>query len=172
MKAARSRTNLSNVVEPPPERGALSREDLRIGAGVRDAVEAELRSVCGETIGPLRLVSESAGPLRGSRTRELLLEAERGLRACGASDMIRARYRAFVTGVARSRSVPKASRIAAIRMLRRYDFSGEFAERMEAEWTAARLRLGSKATSVEVHAEMLRQRARSLTTPPKGKRLY
>lgn len=86
--------------------------------------------------------------------------------------MIRARYRAFVTGVARSRSVPEASRIAAQRMLRRYDFSGEFAERMEAEWTAARRRLGSKATSVEVHAEMLRQLALGLTTPPKGKTLH
>jgi hypothetical protein len=84
MKAAKSSTNLSNVVESPPARGAvaLSREDLRLGAMTGpDAVEAELRSVCGETIGTLRLISESAGALRGSRTRELLLEAERGLKA-------------------------------------------------------------------------------------------
>ena len=56
-----------------------------------------------------------------------------------------------------------------MRMLRRYDFSGEFAERMEAEWNAARRRLGSKAKGVEIHAEMLRRQGLGLTTAPKAK---
>lgn len=86
--------------------------------------------------------------------------------------MIHARYRVFVASVARSRSASKASRIAAMRMLRRYDFSGEFAERMEAEWTAARRRLGAKATTLEIHAEMLRQQVLALTATPKPKTLH
>jgi hypothetical protein len=46
----------------------------------RDAIEAELRSVAAEAIGALRLLSEGSGPISRSRARELLFEAERGLR--------------------------------------------------------------------------------------------
>lgn len=47
----------------------------------RDAIEAEVRSVCAEAIGALRLLSESSGPIQKSKARELLLEAEHALKA-------------------------------------------------------------------------------------------
>lgn len=55
----------------------------------RDAIEAELRSVCAEAVGALRLLSESSGPVQKSKARELLLEAERALRqACELLDRL------------------------------------------------------------------------------------
>jgi hypothetical protein len=55
----------------------------------RDAIEAELRSVCAEAIGALRLLSESSGSIQKSKARELLMEAERGLRqACELLDRL------------------------------------------------------------------------------------
>ena len=53
----------------------------------RDAVEAELRACTGEGVSTLRVISESVGPLRKSRVRALLLEAERSLKAaCDLAD--------------------------------------------------------------------------------------
>ena len=53
------------------------------------AAEVELRALLGECIGHLRLISESAGPLRKSRARELLLEADRALKAaCDLADRL------------------------------------------------------------------------------------
>jgi hypothetical protein len=56
----------------------------------RTVVEAELRALAGEMVSTLRIISESAGPLRKSRVRSLLLEAERALKAaCELADRLR-----------------------------------------------------------------------------------
>jgi hypothetical protein len=45
----------------------------------RQVIEAEIRSVAGEMVGSLRVISEGVGPLRKTTMRRLVLELEHQL---------------------------------------------------------------------------------------------
>ena len=48
----------------------------------RDLLEAEIRGICGECVGTLRLLSESTGHLTGRKTKTLLDQARHLLESC------------------------------------------------------------------------------------------
>jgi hypothetical protein len=55
----------------------------------RGALEAEIKALCGEMVGTLRTVSESAAPMTKARVRAALLEVEHNLKsACQLVDRL------------------------------------------------------------------------------------